>query len=114
MVERRSSAGCGWKLRSLRQPHSDAWAHTVGFLSATLQRQNFQVLAGCAPFLAGQIGGCLGRPLSEAPEFWRAAPEAALARGTHEFDLPPPLPSGTTDEQAPEAVGLLRASGMRL
>ena len=54
---------------------------TVGFLSVTLQRQNFQVLAGCAPSLAEQVEGRLGRPLSEALEFWPAAPAEALHRG---------------------------------
>ena len=87
---------------------------TVGHLSVTLQRQNFQVLAGCAPSLSGRVEGLLGRPLSEAPEFWRAAPEAALAWGADEFDFPPPQRTGNNEEQAPEAIGLVRASGMRL
>ena len=43
---------------------------SVGFLSVTLQRQNFQVLAGCAPTLEEEVVGRLGRPLSEVPEFW--------------------------------------------
>ena len=87
---------------------------TVGFLSVALQRQNFLSLAACAPALTHAVEGRLGRPLSEDPEFWRAAPDAALAWGADEFDLPPPPPSGISEEQAPEAVGLLRASGMRL
>ena len=58
-------------------PQGMLW-RTVGFLSVTLQRQNFQVLAGCAPSLAEQVEGRLGRPLSEAPEFWRAVPKEAI------------------------------------
>ena len=70
---------------------------TVGFLSVTLQRQNFQVLAGCAPTLEHQVQGRLGRPLSEVPEFWRAAPEAAVLWGAEEFGYPPsPRPGGRT------------------
>ena len=61
---------------------------TVGFLAVTLQRQNFQVLAGCAPTLESQVHGRLGWPLSETPEFWRAAPESALAWAAAEFELP--------------------------
>ena len=70
-------------------PSSALLWRTVGFLSVTLQRQNFQVLAGCATTLAEHVVGRLGRPLSEVPEFWRAAPEAALDWGAEEFDLPP-------------------------
>ncbi len=44
---------------------------TVGFLSVTLQRQHFRVLAAGAPSLGDQVEGRLGRPLSEVPEFWR-------------------------------------------
>ena len=63
-------------------------ARTVGFLAVTLQRQNFQVLAACAPVIAHEIEGRLGRPLSEDPEFWRAAPEGALQWSAKEFDFP--------------------------
>ena len=63
---------------SLANQHALLW-RTVGFLSVTLQRQQFQVLAGCAPTLGAEVAGRLGNPLSEAPEFWRAAPEAAVA-----------------------------------
>ena len=31
----------------------------------------------------------VGRPLSEVPEFWRAAPEAAVLWGEEEFGYPP-------------------------
>ena len=50
----------------------------VGFLSVTLQRQDFLVLSGCVPVLANRATGQLGRPLSEIPEFWRAAPDTAV------------------------------------
>ena len=95
---------------------------TVGFLSVTLQRQNFQVLAGCAPTLEAQVQGQLGRPLSEAPEFWRAAPEAAVLWGGDEFEYPP-SPRGGSPEPADldpdlnprhSAAGHLRAAGIRI
>lgn len=54
---------------------------TVGVLAVTLQRQNFQVLAGCAFGLEHEVRGRLGRTLSEEPQFWRAAPEEALDWG---------------------------------
>ena len=52
-----------------------------------------QVLIGCIPNSAALCEGRLGSPLSEDPEFWRAAPESALDWGVDEFDLPPPVPS---------------------
>ena len=86
---------------------------TVGFLSVTLQRQQFQGLAGCAPTLGNEVAGRLGNPLSEAPEFWRAVPDAAVAWGAEELDLPPsPRPGDTGDELV--STGLLRACGGRL
>lgn len=93
---------------------------TVGFLSVTLQRQNFQVLAGCAPSLGDQVQGRLGRPLSEVPEFWRAAPEAAVLWGGDEFDYPLSPRSGARDQLDQDldlmhsAAGHIRAAGMRL
>ena len=93
---------------------------TVGFLSVTLQRQNFQVLAGCAPSLAEQVDGRLGRPLSEEPEFWRAAPEEAILWGSDEFGFPPSPRGGAPALGEPEgdlthaAAGHLRAAGLRL
>ena len=89
---------------------------TVGFLSIMLQRQNFQVLTGCVPEFAAQIDGLLGSPLSEDPEFWRAAPESALEWGAEEFDLPPPLrrPGAGPEEEFHGGSGFLRASGLRL
>ena len=62
---------------------------SVGLLSVTLHRQNFQVLAGCAPTLEVEVQGQLGRPLSEVPEFWRAALEAAVLWAGVEFGFPP-------------------------
>ena len=95
---------------------------TVGFLSVTLQRQNFQVLAGCAPSLEHQVQGRLGRPLSEVPEFWRAAPEAAVLWGEEEFEYPPSPRGGSQEEADPDldldllhsAAGHVRAAGFRL
>ena len=62
---------------------------TLGLLSVTLQRQQFQVLVGCAPTLGDEVAGRLGNPLPEVPEFWRAAPDVAVAWGAEELDLPP-------------------------
>ena len=103
-------------------PQSMLW-RSVGFLSVTLQRQNFQVLAGCAPMLEEQVQGQLGRPLSEAPEFWRAAPEAAVLWGGEEFGYLP-LPRRGSLQQAdpdpdldllhPGAGEDVRAAGFRL
>ena len=93
-------------------PHAMLW-RTVGFLSVTLQRQQFQVLAGCAPTLADEVTGRLGNPLSETPEFWRAAPEAAVDWSAEELDLPPPPRLGEAEEDL-VSTGLLRASGLRL
>ena len=94
---------------------------TVGFLAVTLQRQNFQVLAGCAPTLESQVHGRLGWPLSEPPEFWRAAPEGALAWGAAEFELPSARPGGWEEDGDGESpalsqggAGHLRAAGLRL
>ena len=64
----------------------------------------------------------LGRPLSEAPEFWRAAPEAAVLWGGDEFDYPPSPRAGLPGEAVPaldldplhSAAGHLRAAGLRL
>ena len=88
----------------------------AGLLSVTLQRQNFQVLAGRAPGLEEQVLGRLGRPLSEAPEFWRAAPEEALDWGAEEFDYPRvrDSPSHEAEELGWPAEGHLHAAGLRL
>ena len=86
----------------------------------TLQRQNFQVLAGCAPSLERQVQGQLGRPLFEVPEFWRAAPEAAVLWGGEEFGYPPSPRGDTLEPVDPDtdllhsAAGHVRAAGMRL
>jgi len=105
----------------LSGPSSSAAAmlwRSVGFLSVTLQRHNFQVLAGCAPSLAEQAVGRLGRPLSEVPEFWRAAPEVALRWSAEEFEFPPSSradPSvGAEDGGDETGAGHLRAAGIRL
>ena len=95
---------------------------SVGFLAVTLQRENFQVLAGCAPTLEYQVQGQLGRPLSEIPEFWRAAPEEALLWGGAEFGYPPSPRGGSLEpaELGPEldllrsGAGHLRAAGVGL
>ena len=98
-------------------PRSPGDHRTVGFLSVALQRQTFRVLAGCAPALTEQVEGQLGRPLSEDPEFWRAAPEVALEWGEEEFGFPPARREGS-EEWEPDmdhaAAGHLRAAGMRL
>ena len=93
---------------------------SVGFLSVTLQRQNFQVLAGCAPTLEQEVEGRLGRPLSEVPEFWRAAPAAAVLWGGDQFGYPPRPQDGSLDlaDHDPDpglsAAGHLRAASLRL
>ena len=87
-------------------------------MAVTLQRANFQVLAGCAPTLETQVQGQLGRPLSEIPEFWRAAPEEAVAWGGEEVGYPP-SPRGQSlgpdePDSLPSGGGHLRAAGIRL
>ena len=94
--------------RTLTRCLANSW-----FPSVTLQRQQFQVLAGCAPTLADEVTGRLGNPLSETPEFWRAAPEAAVDWSAEELDLPLPPRLGGAEEDL-VSTGLLRASGLRL
>ena len=100
-------------------PQSMLW-RSVGLLSVTLQRQNFQVLAGCAPTLEAEVQGQLGRPLSEVPEFWRAAPEAAVLWAGEEFGYPPSPRGGSLEpevlgsEVLHSGAGHLRAAGVRL
>ena len=84
-----------------------------------LQRQTFQVLAACAPALQHEVEGRLGRPLSEAPEFWRAAPEAALRWSAEGFGFPDLQRSGDPSGNAEvdygrSAAGHLHAAGMRI
>ena len=64
-----------------------------------------------------------GAPLSEVPEFWRAAPEAAVFWGGDEFEYPPSPRGFWSPEQADlkpdlenrhSAAGHLRAAGIRL
>ena len=93
---------------------------SVGLLSVTLQRQNFQVLAGCAPTLEAEVQGQLGRPLSEVPEFWKAAPEAAVLWAGEEFGYPPSPRGGSLEPEVLDSdflhpgAGHLRAAGVRL
>ena len=92
---------------------------TVGFLSVTLQRQNFQVLAACAPVITHEVEGRLGRPLSEDPEFWRAAPEGALQWSAEEFDFPDVRRDDASHGRegadiGQAAAGHLRAAGIQL
>ena len=91
-------------------PQGMLW-RSVGFLSVTLQRQNFQVLAGCAPTLEHQVQGRLGRPLSEVPEFWRAAPEAAVLWGGEEFGYPPSPRGDALEPVDPDSDLLHSAAG---
>ena len=90
--------------------HGMLW-RTVGLLAVTLQRQNFQVLAGCAPTLEHEVRGQLGRPLSEVPEFWRAAPEAAVLWGGEEFGYPPSPRTGGPEQVGPDPASLHSAAG---
>ena len=95
----------------------------VGLLSVTLKRQNFQVLAVCYADLPDDVQCRLGRPLSEEPEFWRAAPEEPLQWGAEEFGFPLPMTGGDTSGPGPAeegaslgavAEGHLRAAGRPL
>ena len=76
--------------------------------------------SGASPSPEEELQGRLGRPLSEVPEFWRAAPEAAVLWGGDEFDYPPSPREGATDPGDLElglqlsGVGHLRAAGLRL
>ena len=103
----------------MASPQGMLW-RSVGFLSVTLQRQNFQVLAGCAPTLELEVQGQLGRPLSAVPEFWRAAPEAAVLWGGEEFGYPPSPRGDQQTDAEPEldllhsGAGHVRAAGFRL
>ena len=92
---------------------------TVGFISVALQRQTFQVLAACVPAMGHEVEGRLGRPLSEDPEFWRAAPETALQWSAEEFDFPDQrreddFTAMDGADHGYTAAGHLRAAGMRI
>lgn len=96
---------------------------TVGLLVVILQRQTFQVLAACATTLSTEVEGRFGRPLSETPEFWRVAPEAAVLWASEEFGYPDQrrgdVSRGGTALGPPRRRTLrrrshLRAAGMRL
>ena len=78
-----------------------------------------QVLAACAPALMHEVEGRLGRPMSEEPEFWRAAPETALQWSAEEFGFPDQRRGGASHEHdradiGNSAAGHLHAAGMRL
>ena len=71
------------------------------------------------PALRHAVEGRLGRPLSEDPEFWRAAPEAALQWSAEEFGFPDPRrgddPLGTDRfYHASSAAGHLHAAGLQI
>ena len=92
---------------------------TVGVLSVRLQRQNFQTLAACAPALRHALEGRLGRPLSEDPKFWFAAPEAALQWSAEEFGFLDYRRGDNPQEvdgfdHSYTAAGHLHAAGMRI
>ena len=53
-----------------------------------LATAEFLTLAACAPALTHALEGRLGRPLSEDPEFWRAASDVALQWSAEEFGFP--------------------------
>ena len=114
MVERSCAHGCG-AIRGLGEPQRDALAHRGLPLrhAAAATVPGLGLLAGCAPTLADEVAGRLGNPLSEVPEFRRAAPEAAVDCGADEFVLPPPPPLGDVEAEL-RGTGLLRDSGVRL
>ena len=95
----------------MTMPNSMSW-RTVGFLSVTLQRQNFLVLTGCDPILVERVTGLLGRPLSETPEFWRAAPDAAVQWGAEEFGFPPEV-AEPVDDMHSGAAPLMVSFGLQ-
>ena len=103
----------------MASPQGMLW-RSVGFLSLPLPRQNFQVLAGCAPTLELEVQGQLVRPLSEVPEFRRAAPEAAVLWGGEEFGYAPSPRGDLQGDAEPEldllhsGAGHVRAAGFRL
>ena len=63
--------------------------------------------------MADEVTGRLGNPRSEMPEFWRAAPEAAVDWSAEELDLPVPPRLGEAEEDLVR-TSLLRASGWHL
>ena len=76
-------------------------------------------LAACAPALRDAVEGRLGRPLSEDPEFWRAALKAALQWSAEEFGFPDhrrgddPLGADRLGHGS-SAAGHLHAAGLRI
>ena len=86
-------------------PQAMLW-QTLAVPSVTLQREQFQVLAGYAPTSADEVAGRLGNPLSETPEFWRAAPEAAVDWSAEELEpSAPTLPWRSRRGPGPDANG---------
>ena len=53
----------------------------------------------------------LCRPLSEVPEFWRAAPESALAWAAAEFELPSTRRGGREEDEDGETPALSQGGG---
>ena len=58
--------------------------------------------------MADEVTGRLGNPLSEAPGFWRVAPEASVDWSAEELDLPCP-PRVREAEEDLMSTGILRA-----
>lgn len=81
------------------------------------------MLSGCYADLPAEVQGRLIRPLSEQPEFWRAAPEEAQEWGAEELGFRSITPRaealspGLEEEGASSgtaAGGHLRTAGMQL
>lgn len=104
---------------SVVSPQGMLW-RCVGLFALTLHWQTFQVLAGCASMLEPEVQGQLGRPLSEVPEFWRVASEAAVLWGSEEFGHSPSPRGGSLEladpdtDLPPSGAGHLRMAGVRL
>ena len=68
----------------------------------------------------GVLLGCYWGVIGVLPEFWRAAPEAAMLWGGEEFEYPPSPRGGAQDPVDQDfahmhsAAGHLRAAGLRL
>ena len=74
-------------------------------LSVAAQRAVFRGLAACMPDLRAG-GGQLGQPLSEEPEFWRAAPDATCIDWVaEELGLEPGRWDRPAAPQGPSAEG---------
>ena len=116
--------------QALGAEHSDTLVSAKDLASLLAEQGEFSEAARIHRETLEVVTGQLGRPLSETPEFWRAAPEAAVQWSAEEFEfppeaaeqsrgtnlgLPPPFGDGAVEpEDSPLAVGLLRASGMQI